>query len=68
MTQKTSQYINEITSIFMLLMMIWAFTDGHFRPQGEANAAAFSYSVTKASKVATEPLRRPAKGGRRLFD
>ena len=68
MTQKMNQYTNEIISIFMMLMLCWALLAGPARDaRGEALSAA-PVSVPKASKVATEPLRRPANGGRRLFD
>ena len=68
MDQDRNRYVNEIISIFMMLMLILALVAGQSRDVGEARASAVSVSVTNASKVATEPLRRPANGGRRIFD
>ena len=67
MAQKITQYLNEIVSIFILLMMFVAFMAEQDRRAGLDDAAAASYSVTKASKVATEAVRRSPNGGRRLF-
>ena len=67
MSQRQNDYLNEIVSIFIMLMMFVAFMAGQGRQAGLDDAAAISYSVTKASKVATEPVRRSPKGGRRLF-
>ncbi len=69
MSSKIDQYVNEIISIFMMLMLLLALVSS---PRQDADAdedliAPISVSVTKASKVATEPLRRPADSGRRLF-
>jgi hypothetical protein len=67
MPPRFNQYLNEIISIFMMLMMLLAFMAEQNRVSGANSAASISYSVTKASKVATEPSRRPPIGGRRLF-
>ncbi len=68
MARDNNKYVNEIISIFMMLMLVLALVVGQSRGADEARASAVSVSVTKASKVATEPLRRPADGGRRFFD
>ncbi len=71
MSSKIDQYVDEIISIFMMLMLLLALVSSP-RQDADADAdedliAPISVSVTKASKVATEPLRRPADSGRRLF-
>jgi hypothetical protein len=68
MSQRSSYHANEIISLFVLLMMLVALVAGQSRGAPDGEAAAVSISVTKASKVATEPSRRPAPAGRRLFD
>ncbi len=68
MSHRISQHVNEIISLFVLLMMIVALVAGQSRGMSDDATAAVSISVTKASKVATEPLRRPAPVGRRFFD
>jgi hypothetical protein len=68
MDHRISQYLNEIISIFMMLMLCLAFLSSPGRGADDAGEAPVSVSVKKASKVATEPLRRPADGGRRFFD
>ncbi len=67
MHDKLNQFMNEIISIFMMLMLLLALVSGPERATEEEVASPLPVSVTKASKVATEPLRRPADGGRRLF-
>jgi hypothetical protein len=68
MSQRSSHHVNEIISIFLLLMMLIALVAGQNRSAPDGAVAAVSISVTKASSVATEPSRRPAPAGRRLFD
>ena len=68
MHNKLDQFTNEIISIFMMLMLFLALMSGPDRGSDEELASPLPVSVTKASKVATEPLRRPADGGRRLFE
>ena len=68
MHDKLNQFMNEIISIFMMLMLLLALVSGPERATEEEVASPLPVSVTKASKVATEPLRRPADGGRRLFE
>ncbi len=68
MDNKTNQFMNEIISIFIMLMLLLALVSGPDDVSDEELASPLPVSVTKASKVATEPLRRPADGGRRLFE
>ncbi len=68
MHDKLNQFMNEIISIFMMLMLLLALVSGPERATEEEVASPLPVSVTKASKVATEPLRRSADGGRRLFE
>jgi hypothetical protein len=68
MSQRISHHVNEIIGLFVLLMMIAALVAGQSRSAADDTTAAVSISVTKASTVATEPSRRPATAGRRLFE
>ena len=67
MLQRYHQYLNEIISIFIMLMLFLAFIAEQDRLADLDEATSLSHSVTTASKVATEPVRRSPKGGRRLF-
>jgi hypothetical protein len=68
MARQMQQYMNEIISIFMMLMLFLALASSPAEPNAKDEARPVSVSVKQASKVATEPLRRPTDGGRRLLD
>ena len=67
MPHRFNQYLNEIISIFIMLMMLVAFVAEQDRAARLDDSASVPYSVNKASKVATESVRRSPEGGRRLF-
>jgi hypothetical protein len=68
MSPKYNQYMNEIISIFIMLLMLMAFTAEQSRVAKLDGATTIQSSVTTASKVATEHSRRSATSDRRFFN